>query len=184
MLSASPLKSVVRGTVGALLACAALCVSAAELPKIVVDETVEVAASPTAVWKKVRNFGDLHSWVPGIPNTEIVRGRDHHPGAIRLVILGEKAEVTEDLVAFSDADRSMTYRIIQAGPLPLASYQSTLTVMPATEGRSTIRWTGTFTRRSLAANPPAGETDADAEKLIRGAYRAGIDNVRAMFEAK
>jgi carbon monoxide dehydrogenase subunit G len=155
----------------------------AEPRKLVVDESVEVAAAPNEVWQRIQHFGDIHSWVPGIPNTEIVRGQDHVPGAIRIVTVGENLGVTEDLVAWNAQQRTMTYRIIQAGPLPLAQYESTLSVTPS-GGGSKVRWLGTFTRRIKSDTPPTGETDADATRIIKGAYRAGLDNLKLLAEKR
>ena len=57
-----------------------------------------------------------------------------------------------------------TYSILD-GPLPVANYQSTLSVAADGDG-SEIRWRGTFDAK--------GASDAEAEKVIAGIYESGI----------
>ena len=60
------------------------------------------------------------------------------------------------------------------GPLPVAKYHATLKVSENAGGLGcTVEWSSEFE----AAGAPASE----AEKVIRGVYEAGFNNLRKMF---
>ena len=69
---------------------------------------------------------------------------------------------------------SLRYVILGDAPLPVAEYDSTLTVLPLGPKMSIVIWRGSFLAK--------GASDEDAHKGITGAYRAGLDNVKKTNE--
>ena len=64
-------------------------------------------------------------------------------------------------------DNSYTYEIVES-PLPVQNYRSTISV--SAEGSGTkVDWRGSFDAK--------GASDADAEGVISGIYKAGLDEI-------
>ena len=91
--------------------------------------------------------------------------------------------VKEKLLAHDDGARSLTYNILE-GVLPVSSYVSTVTVREAPGGGSTVEWKGTFKRRSLADEPPAGEDDATAINTMTAVYEGGLASLKKSLETR
>ncbi len=159
--------------------------AAAKRPTLHVEERIEIAAAPAAVWKIVRDWNGLHTWHPAFSNDVIKKGNNNEKGAIRTLTLKDGgATFDEELLAFNDRKHSYKYRIITDSPLPVADYVSTVQVKPGKKkGTSVLIWKGSF-KRKVADNPPAGQDDAGAKQAISGAYRAGLENVTKMAEGK
>jgi mxaD protein len=160
-----------------------LAVLADDRPLQVVGEMIEINAKPAAVWSIVKDFDGLQKWHPAIPSTPLVKGKNGQRGAVRALTIKDVPTFTEELVAYDDARMSLTYVIIES-PLPLDKYQSSMTVYGNAAGGTTVSWVGTFTRKNPRDKVGDGESDADAVKLISGAYQAGLQNVKKMAEGK
>lgn len=139
-----------------------------------VTEKVDIAASPTDVWAASKDFGNLHSWHPGI--ISCTNTNDNNLGSIRVLNLGGPT-ITEELVRFNDEKRNFTYKINLVDPavLPVENYISWFSVKENANGGSTVTWMGNF-------NTVNGAPAADVEKGVSGVYRGGLDNLKAMFE--
>jgi len=169
------------GLAGLLLVTLPLGGALAAAPKTLkVTKSVTIQAEPAAVWSRVKNFDNLHSWHPGFSGAEIVKGKNNQPGAVRKLTLKGGPSFTEELLKYDDAKRTMRYRIIES-PLPIDAYESTIEVKAGSaKGTVEITWEGTFKRKHL--EPKAGETDEDVTKLINGVYDAGLGNLKKMVE--
>lgn len=134
-----------------------------------VSVDVELAASPPRVWLLVSDFHGLCHWHPSVVHSASERG-----GHRRRLTLEDGTQALEELSAFSAAERSYSYRMVE-GPLPVRDYAAMLTVRERSGGRgSRVEWTGRF--------EPVG--DADPEELretLVGLYRAGLDGLVGRF---
>ena len=150
-----------------------------------VNESVEINATPAAVWTLVKDWNGLHKWHPAFSNAEIKSGANNKVGAVRtLTMAGDGSKFDEELDGFSDKNRKYSYRIISDSPLPVVDYSSTILVKSGkTKGTSVLVWKGKF-KRKVADNPPAGQDDASVKKAIIGAYQAGLQNVKKLAESK
>jgi len=139
-----------------------------------VTEKVDIAASPAAVWAAAKDFGDLHSWHPGIITSTNTNG--NHVGSVRVLDLGGPT-ITEELVRFNDEHKNFTYKINEVDPavLPVEGYISWFSVRSDGKGGSSLVWMGNF-------NTINGAKAADVEKGVSGVYRGGLDNLKAMLE--
>jgi ribosome-associated toxin RatA of RatAB toxin-antitoxin module len=144
-------------------------------------ETVEINAPAAKVWDAVKDFDALPKWHPGFSKDEIVKGTNNQVGAVRQLTLKDGPSFTEELTAFSDKRRRYSYKIVES-PLPLTDYHSTLRVRAVGKDKSKVVWSGSFKRKNTSPNPPEAESDEGVTKLIHGAYRAGLDNLKKIAE--
>ena len=101
---------------------------------------------------------------------ELADGEAH--GAGRALDLGHRATVTEELIAYSGAERSYSYKFLES-PLPVKNYVATLQVREAAGGKSLIHWRSTF--------DAAGAPDEKAREAILGIYDVGLKKAAEIF---
>ncbi len=111
------------------------------------------------VWRRIGDFQGIDAWHPGIAGCASQEG-----GEVRELALPDGSKVIERLVA--QTDNSYTYRILEAGPLPVSDYEATITVHEGEGGGSVIDWRATFT--------PVGP-EADVVEVIAGIFEGGLD---------
>lgn len=146
---------------------------AAQAGSINVTESVTLPVKPAAAWAVVGDFSGLEAWHPAVVASTL-QGSGQARGDIRVLTLGNGAEIREELVSWDGEGMSYSYDIL-ASPLPVSGYTSTLSVSGNGEGRSRITWESSF--------DPKGDTpSADAEETIRGVYRGGLDAVARLFD--
>lgn len=121
-----------------------------------------------AVWQTIGDFCGIGTWHPAVAKCEL--GAKDGAKIRTLTLQGNGGTVVEKLVNWDDNAHSYTYAILEPGPLPVANYTSTITVMDMGAG-SAISWTGHF--------DAAGAPDADSAKAIEGVYRGGLDGIVA-----
>ena len=157
-------------------------VAAADQPKTLhVAQTIVIKAPVDAVWAASKDFNGLAKWHPALDKDEIIKGTNNVPGAVRSLSLKGGGTIQEQLLAFSEPMHSFKYKILES-PLPVASYVSTFTVKAGKGDTAVIHWTGTFTRKNPADNPPDDQTDAAAMKVITGIYSSGLANLKKQVE--
>lgn len=166
-------------TTTALICLAGSSLAHGPLPQKVV-ETVTIDRSPDAVWKQVKDFGDMR-WHPAVEATTADRGNE--PGSVRTVSLKGGGSLMETLERYSDPDRSYSYQLSSEGPLPVSNYRSTLTIHPLDGGRSKVEWGGTFMRADRSSKPAADRDDQAAVQTVTGVYRAGLGALKRMVES-
>jgi len=130
--------------------------------------SVELHATPDAVWQLIGGFDALPDWLPYIPSSVLSEG-----GRIRTLANPGGEAIVERLVAFDDAARSYAYTILQA-PFPVTGYRSTLRVIHVFD-RARVEWSGQFT--------PVGVSDEEASALFGGIYRDGLAALAKVFPA-
>ncbi len=173
------------------LACFGLVVTAIGLPfaaqahgssRQKVTESVDINASPQAVWKLIGNFHDM-SWLPGVVKTE-GEGGDMPDVAQRTITLQSGATITESLYKYDADAMSYSYRIddVDVKVFPVNNYSSTITVLPEEGGKSKVEWRGAFYRGDPNDNPPAELNDETAIAAVQALYRKGLDNLKQKVE--
>lgn len=155
--------------------------AAAETLKL--EESVEINAKAETVWANVSNFADLGLWHPAIKSTQIVSGTPNLPGAIRLLTLQDNTQVKEELLTFSPAQKTFSYKILE-GVLPVSNYRSTISVKAMSDSKTKVTWSGDFKRKDLSDKPVANQTDDDAIKTMTVVYRSGLDNLKKISEGR
>lgn len=132
--------------------------------------SIEIHASPDAVWQLIGGFDSLPDWLPFIPSSETDEG-----GRVRRLSTPAGDVIVERLEAFDHSARSYTYSILQA-PFPVTGYRATLRVQTISAESSRVEWFGEFT--------PAGVSDEEASALFEGIYRDGLNALSASFDKK
>jgi hypothetical protein len=142
------------------------------MPKPYASAVIPVSAD--LVWEKIRDFGNIAEWHPGITGGELESGVGDQVGAVRR-LTGTGGEIfRERLLALDDTARSYTYEFVES-PFPVRSYEATLRVTPVTDtGHAFAEWTATY--------------DADAEDeanltrtFSRGVFATGLAALRDHF---
>ncbi len=146
-----------------------------------VTESVTVKATPDQVWAALKDFGAMEKWHPAVEKTVADKGSS--VGSTRTLTLKGGGTVVEELESYSDADRKLSYRMKDSGPIPVSNYSATISVKPA-DGGSVVEWRGAFYRKFMNNDPPPDQNDEAAVKAITGVYQAGLANIKAMFEKK
>lgn len=156
------IRNVIAGTSLLMIATCSFAAGA-----LTVEREATVDGSPDTVWKLVGNFNALDVWHPAIVSSTM-KGAGTKAGALRFLTLGDGAKIEEKLTAYSGVKHSYSYSIV-TGPLPVKNYLSTLTLSPAGEGKTLVKWSSTFD-----AN---GVSDDEAKKVIGGIYDGGLSRV-------
>ena len=146
-----------------------------------VIETVEIDATPEAVWEVIGNFQDM-SWHPAVSKLE---GKGENAvDATRVLTLQSGGTIAEKLIKF-DADKKLyKYEItdVDVKVLPVKNYSSMLSVKGEGD-KSTVEWKGAFYRGFLNNNPPPELSDEAAVKAVTGVYRGGLDALKEKVES-
>ncbi len=127
------------------------------MPEVHTSQHFDVGAEE--LWGRIGDYATLADWHPGIASQTAVEG-----GHIRELHLEGGGVVVEALV--DQTPTSYTYRI-QTSPLPVRDYVATLAIEPAGEGASDVTWTAEFVAD--------GATDEEAEAVILGIFRGGLE---------
>lgn len=130
-----------------------------------------VVGAPTdTVWHVVRDFNGMPDWHPAIRDSEIEDGAvADSVGCVRRMHLGDGGLLREQLLALSDVDRSMTYRILES-PMPISDYVATLRVVPITDGGHTFcEWHAEF---EVAAEHESETVHTVANEVFQAGFSA------------
>lgn len=135
-----------------------------------VSKETTVNASPSTTWKMVGDFNHLDVWHP-VVDSKLVGGT-MGVGAVRVLTLGNSASITEKLLSHDNSAHNYSYAITES-PLPVSNYESTISVTPAADGKSVVKWSSSFNAK--------GASDEEASKAISGIYDAGLNNLNKHF---
>jgi uncharacterized protein YndB with AHSA1/START domain len=104
-----------------------------------------IKAPVETVWSIVRDFNGLPNFTRGVTDSRIEGGLDADVvGCVRSFHLKGGAHVRERLLAFDDAQHSLTYNF-EKPAFPVKNYIATLHVMPVTHDNTTFcEWEATF----------------------------------------
>jgi carbon monoxide dehydrogenase subunit G len=144
-----------------------------------VTESIEVGASPDAVWSRIKDFSGLHTWHPGVESSVTTDG--NQVGSVRTLTLKGGGQIVEVLESYSDADRKMSYRMKDPGPVPVSNYTSTLSVKAGDAGGSVVEWRGAFYRGFPNNDPPPDQNDEAAVKAVTDIYQGGLVNLKQLL---
>ena len=147
-----------------------------------VTEKIEINAPPTKVWDVISNFQDM-SWLPGVAKTT-GEGGNTPDVAKRKLVLDNGGTIDEILYKYDAAEKTYSYRIekVDVKILPVTNYSSTIAVLPAEGGKSTVEWRGAFYRGYPNNDPPPELNDEAAIKAVGKVYRTGLEALKKKIE--
>ena len=148
----------------ALAALALAAGSASAQGAIEVSESVTVPGAPSEVWSRVGGFCTIADWHPAVASCDMA---ERDGVTIRTLALEGGGVLSEERL--EEGETSYAYAILE-GPLPVASYRSEIAAEPEGEG-TRLTWTGSFDAEGAAPE--------EAEAVIRGIYRSGLDAIAA-----
>ena len=143
---------------------AALALGAGAAQAIEASESVSVPGEPAAVWERIGGFCAISEWHPAVASCEM---GERDGATIRTLTLEGGGTILEERL--SEGEASYGYAILES-PLPVAGYTAEIAAEPG-EGGTTITWSGSF--------EASGATDEEAEAVMLGIYRAGLDAIAA-----
>ena len=155
----------------------------AAAPVLHSSKTVDFDASASKVWNATKDFDGLAKWHPALASDEIVEGTNNTVGAVRVLTLKGGGTIKEKLLAFSAANHSFKYAIVES-VLPVSDYSSTFVVKSLGKGKSSVTWSGRYKRKNVGDNPGEKENDKTATDTIDGVYQSGLDNLKKIVEAQ
>lgn len=142
-----------------------------------VYESTVVSAPADEVWTRIRDFGGLDVWYPGL-ESGAVRLENDRPGdavgAIRTIDMPDgETTIREQLVEHSDLNRFYTYTILDY-PLPLEDYHATIRVLEVTdEDESFVEWSTRFNVEDDLVD--------EAVENIHTVFREGLDALKDAY---
>lgn len=148
-----------------LLGTAASPVSAATLLR-----SIDVKATPAAVWSVIGPFCAIQDWLPPIGTCTEDGGI---PPTRTLVTKDGAATFVETQTARSDERYFYSYTF-KSSPLPVTQYTSTIKVTPKGQDLSTITWSSSYL-------PDKGK-EKDAAETLSHVYESGLTTIRSRLE--
>ena len=119
----------------------------------------EVAASASAVWEILSDFGRMTERLSAIESCEL---EGEGIGCVRTLRFVGGDLIRERLEAFDDAARSFRFVVLGPEILPVKDCYSSLTVSEIGADRCRVEWTATF--------EPVGVSTERAGSMLRGVY--------------
>ena len=149
-----------------------------------IDETVEVAAKPEAVWALIADFPAISKWHPSVAAS--VPREDPVQGKLRVLTLASGANIVDGLTEYDPAKMTYSYRRVDddVKALPVSSYTATITVEPAADGGTKVEWIGRYYRGDTGNEPPEDLNDEAAEKAMTEFFQTGLHNLKFLAERK
>ncbi len=125
------------------------------------------------VWRTMRDFKSICSWLPNASDCEIENGSAaDRIGAIRRFSLNGSV-VREQLLALSDREHSCSYLLVQ-GPLPVRNMIGSFRLYPITETGGTFgQWGATFDVNE--------QQEANAVDRLTKLYAGGWANLKKIL---
>lgn len=132
-------------------------------------ESVDVNASPAAVWALIGPYCAIANWLPPIGTCRL----EGEGSSVRTLVTRDNgATFVEREVARDDARYFYSYAFVSS-PLPVHDYLSTIRVTARGMGGSTVTWTGEY-------KPDHGQEKV-ARDALTGVYRAGLETIASRF---
>lgn len=147
-----------------------------------VVESVEINASPDAVWNLIKDFGDA-KWIPAVASSTAHAGEK---GQIRELTLKKGGVVKEELKELDAATKTIKYRVHEepdCAVFPVNNYSATIAVTAAGAG-SKVDWTSAAYRCFTPNNPPPGQDEKAAIEAMTTFSKDGLANLKALAEKK
>jgi mxaD protein len=148
-----------------------------------VEERIEIALPPQAVWNAIKHFAGVSGWHPGITRSEAQGG--NAPGATRSLTLASGGVLNEGLDEVNEAEMCLGYRLAKENleALPVSFYSATLSVLPKRSG-SEVEWIARFYRGDTSNFPPEHLNDEAAVRAMTAFVRDGLEGLKRKLEAR
>jgi mxaD protein len=149
-----------------------------------VEEKIEIAAPPAAVWAIVKDFAGIGAWHPLLEKSAGSGGIA--VGAERELTLKSGGVLRDSLDDYNEAEMTYGYRLAKENVdvFPVSFYSASLSVKPGKDGGSEVEWIGRFYRADTSNFPPENKNDAAAIAAMKNFIAEGLKGLKAKAEAK
>jgi hypothetical protein len=148
-----------------------------------VVESIEINASPDAVWNVIKDFGDA-KWIPAVASSS-AHASDKGV-TIRELTLKKGGVVKEELKEADANTKTLKYRIHEepdCAVFPVNNYSATVAVTATATG-SKVDWTSAAYRCFTPNNPPPGQDEKAAIEAMTNLSKEALANLKALAEKK
>jgi len=129
----------------------------------------EFSVSPEKLWEKVRQFNNMHKYLPSMITSCEVQGNGE--GAKRICGT-ENGEIRETLLSLDDRNMRLQYSIDnEDAPLPVSHYTGTVVVKKRGDDKVEFSWSATF--------EPKGMPEAEVVGILEEVFKGLLDNIVA-----
>ena len=149
-----------------------------------VEETIEIAAPPAAVWAILKDFGGIADWHPLVASSEGKGGNVN--GGERTVTLKSGGVLSDGLDDYDDAGMAYGYRLAKENveAFPASFYSASIAVTPGSGGGSKVDWVGRFYRADTSNFPPEDKNDEAAIAAMTKFLHEGLEGLKSKAEAE
>jgi mxaD protein len=147
-----------------------------------VIETVEIQRPVDSVWNKIKDFGALAQWHPGVTHSASEGG--NKPGEKRRLTFANGEQLMEELDFYDGQAYEYDYRLNQVNlkAMPASSYSAILKLTPS--GQNTkIEWKSRLYRGDTGNFPPDELNDEAAVKAMQTHFQTGLQNLKRLMES-
>lgn len=159
----------IRNAAVSLCALALVTLSASGATAGSLTRTMDVDATPEAVWSTIGPFCAIKDWHP-LVGVCVTDGKA--PPTRTLITEDGKVSFVETEMARDDAKHLYSYNFVTS-PLPAPKYLATIRVVAKGKNASTIVWHGDYTAEK--------GKDKDVETALANVYETGLAAVKAKF---
>jgi uncharacterized protein YndB with AHSA1/START domain len=154
----------------------------ADAPELRVAQSIVIDAPSEKVWEVVGDFAGISRWLPPIPESRLILGKNRQQGAIRELTRINGTKVQEKLLDYDPYNMTLSYTYIGGQPL-VSDYLATISVAEAAEGKSRVEWKASFRRLDYWTDvPPPGQEDETLLKAFNRTYTTGLENLKKVIE--
>ena len=147
------------------------------------SESIEINASPDAVWALVGDFAHPEKWMPMIESTT-ASGADKD--ATRDLKLKSGGVIKEVLKKVDAEKKTIQYKMddpTDPAVAPVNNYSAKISVEASGSG-SKVEWDAAFYRWFLNNNPPDGQNEAAAKAFVEKVVKDSLTNLKTLAEKK
>nr|WP_083656694.1 SRPBCC family protein [Mongoliimonas terrestris] len=148
-----------------------------------VAEAIDIAVPCELIWSKLRDFGSIGDWHPGLMKVEATGASER--GATRTITLLNGETVVEKLDEVNGDLQSMSYRLSTENlkALPVSFYTAKMTVSRPEGGASCrVDWEGRFYRGDTTNEPPPELNDEAAVTAMTDFFKVGLTGLKEAME--
>lgn len=163
--------------------------------RVKVEESIVINAAPADVWAIIKDFGNIHSWLPVVEKTVAEGG--NKKGATRKLTLKNGGVVKEKLKSFKADKMSFSYKItemstektidhagekVEVKVLPVSNYKAWMEVEADGDSASKVTWKAKFYRGYMNNNPPPELNEDAAKGAVTKFFKDGLSNLKKKIE--
>ncbi len=134
------------------------------------DESIQVAATPEVVWKRIAEPCGLAKWHPEVAGCDVVNEKQQS------ITLKNGKKILQEIDELAVTEMTVSYRLsgeIDITALPVSSLNGKIKVVPEAGGTK-VTWTARYYRAFTGNEPPAGQDDESAKNAIDAFVKAGL----------